>query len=231
MAAIIVFGVLVAATVFVLVYSFVHKPKPGEYASHNDAIGWSPPQTFEPASEWAPRPEPSSSSAVAPVRAVPEPGRAVPSPLQPAPRPERVRHDVLSGDRIEHELLATLRERPSDEATRTVYADWLEQGGALAKANFVRGLDRFDEDVLVRDQTEFYWRAITCRDRIQCATAKCPKRWDAFEPVADDELTRLCKTCTKPVRYCVDLDEERASVARSERTLLDIAGALPARER
>jgi len=133
----------------------------------------------------------------------------------------------LADDPREHELLAVLRERPGDPDARMVYADMLESRGELAKANYVRGIDRYEDVVAVLQTSDVEWRAIACRERTHaCTEASCPRTWDAFEPT-DDERIRHCRTCWNVVHYCENVDEEHAWRSSGARAVLDLGGALP----
>src|SRR3569833_3213422 len=61
----------------------------------------------------------------------PAPSRVPPPRLPPPPLPA----DALAQDKSEAQLIEEVR----DDATRMVYADWLEQRGELIKASYVRG--------------------------------------------------------------------------------------------
>jgi uncharacterized protein (TIGR02996 family) len=162
---------------------------------------------------------------VLPPAAQPERTRELPPPRD-EPSPLHPWRDRLADDRDEHELLAALRARPGDVATRAVYADWLEQHGDLARADFVREdgcLDRAAQ--LARDDVA--WRAIVSRARIDACpqlTGWCLRWWDALAATKDERIRR-CKRCTRYVRYCADTSEVRGSLSRAELVVLDLAVA------
>jgi uncharacterized protein (TIGR02996 family) len=148
-----------------------------------------------------------------------------PAPPRPMPQPPPpVHHPVLSDDKVEHELLAALRERPDDETTRGVYADWLEQHGHLMRARFVRD-DALDPKRLVKESTAA-WRAITSRATvIMCWSETCPRRWHLLRPTPDENV-RSCGECKKVVRFLPrgkdDDDSTLECYWRGEEWVLDV---------
>ncbi len=144
--------------------------------------------------------------------------------MPPAPPP--VRRDVLSPDPAEHTLLVELRRDPADPDVRMVYGDLLEHRGEVAKANFLRGNDDDDDPDELLDGSDVAWRTLVSRDPVACQVPTCPRTWDRFAPVADDERCRRCIACAKLVRYCATIAEERASLERGERALVDRGGGL-----
>jgi uncharacterized protein (TIGR02996 family) len=224
MAPVIVFAAMVATVLAMLVYTFFEQPKRPTTTADGTWRRTAFRHMPVPAS---PRRPPA---AVAPTPA--------PQPAPPAPRPARLR---LSWDPVEHDLLVALRDQPADPGVRMVYADWLEERGHAAKANAVRGVertedvptvlkdlvsfadgfDRTDDTSLLLAESNADWRAIACRDRTDCGRRTCPRQWDLFIPVAEGE--RRCFVCSATVRYCASADEARASTARGERVVLDLA--------
>lgn len=143
----------------------------------------------------------------------------------PPPPPPRVYRDTLAADPADAQFLAELRRHPTDGATRMVYADLLEQRGMLAMANFVRGTDTDDDPNDLLEQSDLAWRAITSTDAIQCTTADCPRTWDRLPPSPDDERCRRCTVCSKAVRYCGTIRDERVCTERGELAVIDRGGA------
>ncbi|MEO8702451.1 MAG: TIGR02996 domain-containing protein [Kofleriaceae bacterium] len=253
MLAIIVFGVMMALVIAMFVHSIVWPPERAP-AAPSSSWGspfkkrWSrgvhgayptnippippafvpspfapPPILFAPPPTAAPVPSPP------PTRLDPRPD---PSLAPDLTLPPRVLRDTLSSERVEHDLLVSLRDAPGDVHARMVYADWLEQRGRLVLASFVREVNLpYDDIRRVITESDVSWRAITCRARFECATYACPRRWDALAPVADDERVRICRVCERAVRYCETMDDVRASTARDESAVLDVRGALPSSER
>lgn len=113
-------------------------------------------------------------------------------------------------DDDEPELLAQLERVPSDEATRMVYADWLEQHGHEVLAGFVRGHD--DETVV--SVSNLRWRAITSRAKLVCDRSPCPGTWDGLV-TTEHARVRRCTECHRFAVYCGSKQE--ASRAGSSR--------------
>jgi uncharacterized protein (TIGR02996 family) len=138
--------------------------------------------------------------------------------ILPERRIER-RHVVQPG--VEEGFLARLREEPSDDATREIYADWLDSIGAPTPAAFIRlqlaGTATIEtSDVIERATTltDPGWRAVVSRGRIHHCESPCPGRWHMLEPTEVD-TSRFCPTCREDVRYCATL-EEIASCGRRD---------------
>jgi uncharacterized protein (TIGR02996 family) len=138
-------------------------------------------------------------------------------------------------DATESELVASLRERPADEAIREVYADWLEEHGFDLRARLLRAeteAARPELDISVRIDTlvpaaDHPWRAIASRAPIdRCVQLKtpCPKRWSSLAPTSDDRV-RHCATCEQPVYYCASVAEARAHGQMSHCIAIDAAVA------
>ena len=141
-------------------------------------------------------------------------------------------------DEREERMLAAIRERPSDDETREVYADWLEGNGHGARAEFLR-LQLQLRQVHAADQPAFTkasdrlaalapavgegWRARVAMAFIEgCGTRRtrslglelvCPMRWDKLEPT-DTEGVRACGACNQTVTYCSSIDHAR-TIAQS----------------
>jgi uncharacterized protein (TIGR02996 family) len=60
------------------------------------------------------------------------------SPPVGQPQPATPRPDQTPGQRTEEEFLADLRDNPNDEATRLIYADWLDEHDQPAQAELIR---------------------------------------------------------------------------------------------
>jgi uncharacterized protein (TIGR02996 family) len=124
----------------------------------------------------------------------------------------------LAHDRSEEQLLAELRAEPRDNATRMVYADWLEQRDEMVKADFLR--QQFVERDVLMSTTDLAWRAVVSHARVPDHSCELV-RWNELEPIADDPLARTCPYCTQLVRYCNNLDDRRAAIARDEIAIVD----------
>jgi uncharacterized protein (TIGR02996 family) len=142
-----------------------------------------------------------------------KPPSKVPPPRLPLPP---LPADELGHDKTEAQLIEEVR----DDATRMVYADWLEQRGELVKAGYVRG-EPVDRDTLA-EATTFTWRAAISNAAVpahECETV-C---WSELRMVPGDALVRECPYCTQPVRYCANSGEQRISASRDELAILDPA--------
>jgi uncharacterized protein (TIGR02996 family) len=135
----------------------------------------------------------------------------------PVPRPAPPIAE-LTHDRSEEQLLADLRAEPRDDATRMVYADWLEQRDETVKANFLRQ-QLVDRDALL-STTDLAWRAVVSHAKVPEHSCESV-RWSELQAVADDPLLRACPYCTQAVRYCNNEDDRRAALAREELAIVD----------
>jgi uncharacterized protein (TIGR02996 family) len=137
----------------------------------------------------------------------------------------------LANDRDEQRMLSELRVSPGDVLLRMVYGDWLEDRGEVARAAFVRGTEVLSEQRAVAETTSLAWRAVTSHERVGCEGLRCARRWDALEPIADDELARHCPFCGKTARYIDDLGKMGSCEVLGEIPVLDVACTLatPAR--
>lgn len=143
--------------------------------------------------------------------------------------------DVTS--EVEHRMLAALRERPDDDETREVYADWLETNGHAVRAEFLRTQLQLRQ-VRTADQPAFTaaaerltalaaqigegWRARVAMAFIEGCSKRqralgmelvCPQRWDKLAPT-ETEGIRMCGACKQTVTYCTSIDHAR-TVAQS----------------
>jgi uncharacterized protein (TIGR02996 family) len=138
---------------------------------------------------------------------------------------------ALANDRDEQRMLSELRANPGDALMRMVYGDWLEDRGELARAAFVRGTEVLSDQHAIVETTSLAWRAVTSQERVACAGLRCARRWDALEPIDDDELARYCPYCGKTARYLDDLGKIGSCQVLGEIPVLDVACTLatPAR--
>jgi uncharacterized protein (TIGR02996 family) len=124
-------------------------------------------------------------------------------------------------------FLRALRERPDDDETRLVYADWLEERGdpaSASRARFIR-LERALAALAEGDsrraalsaqlrqlaeRIEPGWLAAVSRPPIEkCRVTfdmKCPQRWDRLAPTAAASI-RFCEACRRNVHYCATSEE------------------------
>lgn len=142
-------------------------------------------------------------------------GRPAPSKVPPPRLPlPPLPATTLAHDKSEAQLIEEIR----DEASRMVYADWLEERGELVKAGYVRGQPV--DALALAEATSLTWRAETSNALVpahECETV----RWSELRVRSDDALVRECPYCTQPVRYCASSGEQRISAARDELSILD----------
>jgi uncharacterized protein (TIGR02996 family) len=125
-------------------------------------------------------------------------------------------------------FLRAIQERPDDDTTRLVYADWLEEQGGeagLAKAKFIRtdcelaGLpdqDERREGLQARQRQlagglDVAWRAAVSKARIEKCwplrfAFQCPMQWDKLAPT-EARSERFCNSCQQTVYYCATQEE------------------------
>ena len=137
-------------------------------------------------------------------------------------------------DEVEQRMLAAIGDRPDDDETREVYADWLEGDGQAAKAEFVRTQLTLRHIATAADpafavaakrlaelstQLGAGWRARVAMAFLEGCPAKgkrpglgfelvCPMRWDKLEPTATHGV-RTCRTCSQTVTYCQSIEHAR----------------------
>ncbi len=152
----------------------------------------------------------------------PRPGEPLAGNL-PVLQPARKHEEILSADPVEQGFLAVLRAQPSDEATRMVYADWLEERGLTAKAELVR-LSEYLDTVRHRHACAIEWRAVVVRTPIEhCSKVGCPRRWDALTAVAADDFVRRCEVCTSRVSFCGDFEDVREAGQHGSAVVFDVS--------
>jgi uncharacterized protein (TIGR02996 family) len=140
---------------------------------------------------------------------------------------------------IERELLDAIA--AGDEASRLVYADWLEGMGDPARAEllrlqhaldamspedpgFPRATDRLRELAAGADPA---WRARVARRPIEGCPAfdfSCPRLWSELTPTERDGV-RHCGACDQRVYYCASVEEAREHAARGACVALDVTSA------
>jgi uncharacterized protein (TIGR02996 family) len=98
-------------------------------------------------------------------------------------------------------LVDLVRKTPGDEATRIVYADWLEENGHADRAAFIR------QQATDSSRERISWRAIVSRAPIVgCRDAECPREWHELHSIAGIDNVRACGRCQKPITYCTSLE-------------------------
>lgn len=142
---------------------------------------------------------------------------------------------------------------PGDQATRLVYADWLEENGDKQRAEFLR-LDaalvekeaKQDDSAEQRERVRAArmrgrlmrlqaalnpaWLAAVGRHSIENCMLQfafqCPRRWDRLK-ATEDVAVRSCDQCRRNVYYCCSMDEVWRHARAGDCVALDcrIAGA------
>jgi uncharacterized protein (TIGR02996 family) len=139
---------------------------------------------------------------------------------------------TLEVDVVELRLLASIAR--SDEGSREVYADWLDEHDDSQRAELVRmqdalvGMSLFErEDHVPRlrelaANTDAHWRIKVARPPIEhCkATSQCPIDWGSLAHTERSDV-RTCKACGKQVFFCETLGEARTRADRGELLVLD----------
>jgi uncharacterized protein (TIGR02996 family) len=131
-------------------------------------------------------------------------------------------------------FLNAILAKPTDNAPRLVYADWLNERGdplADAKAGYLR-----DTALLMTARARHAkrlwrrlhaaaaslpsdWLAVVSRVTIEnCGNEfqlRCPKQWEELTATADLKV-RACAECKQAVYYCATIHEARAHAGRGE---------------
>lgn len=174
-------------------------------------------------------------------------------PTRPNPLPN-ASHALLASDRTsdpeERAFLSTLEANPSSDATRAVYADWLEAKGRIDESTLLRFQLRAKEvspsDPVFRQLSEMIrelaprvdpvWRRTVATSVLENCHLRydlvCPRQWASLEATeAPDQ--RYCTSCEKRVYYAgtlaeaQDLAEAGACVA-VDLTVIRLPGDLKA---
>jgi len=153
-------------------------------------------------------------------------------------RPDELEDDdTLEVEATELRLLAAIAQR--DEASRLVYADWLEEHGEATRAEFLRVqqalVSSAPEDPAFRERSdrmralaasiEVGWRYKIARPIIENCLAfefECPKEWGSLATTEKSNV-RYCGACAKRVFYCGTVDEARRQAQRGNCVAVDIA--------
>lgn len=128
-------------------------------------------------------------------------------------------------DPVEDSLLAAIA--AGDDASRAIYADWLEAAGDLERAELLRLQERgleYRADIVERLEAidEDWWTHVARAPIAGCTSGDiCPTRWEALETTADPGLRR-CAACHQDVRYCRRDDDARAYAHAAQRVALDV---------
>ena len=130
-----------------------------------------------------------------------------------------------------------------DESSRLVYADWLEEQGETARAEFLRlqqalvgppPLDDAGRAVFKRRSARLRalaltidpgWRAKVARPMVEACGAHfdftCPMAWSELAETADPKV-RACGLCEEKVYYCTSLEEARKHAWARRCVVVDI---------
>ncbi|HVL11543.1 MAG TPA: TIGR02996 domain-containing protein [Gemmata sp.] len=144
--------------------------------------------------------------------------------------------------RAETDFLRKLLENPADDATRLVYADWLDEHGdplSSAKSQFLRLTARPDAEEVelqrLASQFDSDWLAVVSRLKVEnCAAARakqdanllwekfgirfnvvCDRRWEDLA-ATDDNAVRFCDDCKQHVHYCDTIEAARRHAWKGE---------------
>lgn len=155
------------------------------------------------------------------------------------PTVDRQLPPFLARDPVEQQLLTEIAKR--DEASRVVYADWLEDRGELERAEFLRIQQEIvlcsPDEPRVEQLTsrlralaasiDIPWRTRVARPPVErCPVAfelQCPKEWGKLEPT-DRDGVRYCGSCKKTVHYAPTVADARRHAQRGNCVAIDIAG-------
>lgn len=148
---------------------------------------------------------------------------------------DQIGDSYVARDAKETELLAAIAS--GDDASRLVYADWLEGNGDHAEAELLRIQhelpDEYDEAIIdmriarmrqLASQIPIPWRARLTKPAIEGCPQfafQCPKQWSQLAPTGRDGV-RFCGGCKKHVYYCATIDEARERAGNGECVALDL---------
>jgi uncharacterized protein (TIGR02996 family) len=144
--------------------------------------------------------------------------------------------DTVEVDATELRLLAGIAQR--DEASRLVYADWLEGNGDLVRAEFLRMQEQLvvtppddggfavlsDKLRHLAHSIDVKWRYKVARPLIENCLAvefECPKDWGSLATTEFSDI-RYCGACAKRVYYCHTVDDARRQAGRGNCVAVDI---------
>jgi uncharacterized protein (TIGR02996 family) len=153
------------------------------------------------------------------------------------PADEVIDDDVtLEVDATELRLLAAIAQR--DDMSRVVYADWLEERGEAARAEFLRAQELLVatavDDPRFRERSDrmrelgaaidVRWRYKVARPLIENCLAiefACPRDWGSLA-TTEKRNVRYCGSCAKQVFYCATVDEARRHAQRGRCVAVDV---------
>jgi len=143
--------------------------------------------------------------------------------------------DTIEADPTESRLLAAIAQ--NDAGSREVYADWLEERGAMERAQFLRLQDTIaamDPDnpelqlatTRLRElaaKIDVPWRVKVARPFVEGCTGfelQCPRDWSAMAPTTRTDV-RFCTGCSQNVYYCATIEDARDHAQRRECVCVD----------
>jgi uncharacterized protein (TIGR02996 family) len=125
-------------------------------------------------------------------------------------------------------FLRTIQEKPDDNATRLIYADWLQERDdeqSAVRAAFIRidcelaalpAKDKRGANLRKRrrelaGRLDTNWLAVVSKLPIERCTFKfeCPLRWENLRAVEGSYQERFCEKCEQNVYYCPTINEAR----------------------
>lgn len=142
-------------------------------------------------------------------------------------------------DPTEEKLLANIA--AGDDASRIVYADWLEENGDIRRAEFLRvqetlraphAKEAFAEHSRRLQQlatlVDIEWRMRVARAPVEGCRVnirfdfQCPKQWSDLVETETSDI-RFCDLCRQQVFYCTSIAEARTHAWRGRCVAVDIA--------
>lgn len=168
---------------------------------------------------------------------------ATPESIAPVTEPSVVRGLLIaSNDPAEMELIRAVQEDEDHEAARLVYAEWLERRGDDSRAHYMRLVSELETKLNIASVEQrrlrsagkhlsVPWRASiaprwlpieACPKRNQAPSAlrPCPETWGRVGRGSVDDYRR-CASCTRLVRYVVDVGDARREVAQGTPIVVD----------
>ena len=103
----------------------------------------------------------------------------------------------------ERNFIDALTRRPSDDATRHVYADWLEEHGLTADAKLSPS-----------------WRRLMSNPPVERCPKACARSWNELD-ATDDTNVRRCDRCDDYVHFARSVDEARMHAGLRRRVVVD----------
>jgi uncharacterized protein (TIGR02996 family) len=145
----------------------------------------------------------------------------------------------IAVDPVEDTLLRALAARDRD--SRAIYADWLEQRGDHARAEYLRVQETLAKlragDPAFRDHAarlaalavtlDLAWRvkvATPAVERCLGFELPCPMEWSQLAATDRDDI-RHCGTCKREVFYALTVGEARRHAAKGRCVALDVTSA------